>query len=128
MKKIINNKKTLIISCIIFLVILIVCLVCFVFNDTRKRKNYMEDLAKIFYEELYYPQVGSTDKERIDYVDNYTNIGFNMTLKGLLNYTQDKKIKNSFDDCDLDNSKVKIFPKKPFGKSDYKLIITLKCK
>lgn len=124
-----KNKKTFIIlGSILALLVIIFFIFNFYFSDSRIRKNYMMDLSKIFYEEYYYPQVGKDDKERIDYVDNYTNIGFVMTLKGLLSYTKESKVKNAFDKCDLNESKVKIFPQKPYKKSDYKIITTLNCK
>ncbi len=95
----------------------------------------VESMGKDFYENFYYEQVGSTDEERADFLSKYESIGIKINLDNLSRYGENKnadeiskfvnqKTKKA---CDKTNTKVVIYPQKPYNKTSYKIETQLDC-
>lgn len=128
-------KKYQVIIYILIGVLLIVVLGVSLFNNEPKKvsnekelKELLETVGRAYYEEFYYPQVEGEVKK-------YSETGVastlgNMKLSNVAKITENMdKFKNSLTDkeCDMNKSKVKIIPLEPYGKSDYKIEVTLVC-
>ena len=128
------NKNNGII-CIVIGVVLVVALIvaaCIIFPG--QGAQYV-GMGKDFYENFYYEQVGSTDEERADFLSKYESIGIKINLDNLSRYGENKnadeiskfvnqKTKKA---CDKTNTKVVIYPQKPYNKTSYKIETQLDC-
>ena len=103
--------------------------------DWKKKLVEKMNLYKDFYENFYYEQVGSTDEERADFLSKYESIGIKINLDNLSRYGENKnadeiskfvnqKTKKA---CDKTNTKVVIYPQKPYNKTSYKIETQLDC-
>ena len=88
----------------------------------------MTELAKNFYENYYYDQVGS------EFVKGHAENGIKIDIANLarINNSDSQAILEEFknsagENCDSTKSKVTIYPKDPYGKTDYELKIDLEC-
>lgn len=128
------------IICIIALILLILSGTKIIKAITFSKKDqltiYLEDMGKDFYETFYYEQLGTTSKEREDFLNQYKDIGIKVSLETLSRYQGSKNIKiaEKFVDaktkkaCDRDSTKVIIYPKSPYKRDTYKLETVLDCK
>ena len=74
-------------------------------------------------------------EERVEFVKKYGSIGIKVNLDNLSRYSGDGvaervgQFKNdkTNEDCDKENTKVTIYPKEPYGKSDYTIEAVLVC-
>lgn len=126
-----NNLKMAVIVIIILLLVYIVVL--FATKDIRLKKNF-KNLGADFYSNYYYERI-SKDKNSKDlevFLKDFENIGIKVSFANLEKYSSKgnekiiKKLKDA--KCDESNSIVTIYPKKPYGKNDYKLDVKLDCK
>ena len=135
------NKNNGII-CIVIGAVLVVALIvaaCFMFikkgGQEASLSRSLESMGKDFYENFYYEQVGSTDEERADFLSKYESIGIKINLDNLSRYGENKnadeiskfvnqKTKKA---CDKTNTKVVIYPQKPYNKTSYKIETQLDC-
>ena len=131
------NKKTLaIVVALLIVVILVVLLV--VFGKKSNEKELESTLNKIgtsFYENFYYEQIGSSADDRTSLLSKFSTIGIKIDLENLGRYNDGefkkdiKEFKNSLtgEKCNQTKTKVIIYPKSPYGKTDYKIETELSC-
>lgn len=132
MKKLLENKKNLgIIAIVSAAIIIIIFMSIFIYNNSKtKSKTTVEDtlvsLGKDFYENTYYDLLEDKKLVLSAFVDSGLNI--NLTnLDATINFDDEvmKTFKNK--NCDFEKTKVLIYPKDPFGKTDYTIKVELKC-
>ena len=95
----------------------------------------LESMGKDFYENFYYTQVGSTDEERANFLSKYETIGIKINLDNLSRYDNNKnsdKINKFVNNktnkaCDRTNTRVIVYPQKPYNKTSYKIETQLDC-
>lgn len=132
-----NNNKTLVI--VIVIVVLILLGGIFFFYNSKLFINgfgydyKLKQEGKKFYEDFYYKQVGNSDTERVNKVKQYSQIGIKVDLRNLNNYKEgineeDDTFEYMYDHCDIDNTKIIIYPEFPYGKEDYRIETELNCK
>lgn len=124
------NKKNIIWIVAIFVVIIVVvCLVVFGSKAKHDKLTYEDkllNLASNYYTSSYYPGL-----EDINALENFTDIGLNISLELLNSY---KKIPSSVklildnSKCDYSTSKVVIYPKAPFKAKSFDIELVLDCK
>ena len=131
------NKKTLaILVALLIVVILVVLLV--VFGKKSNEKEWESSLNKMgssFYENFYYEQIGSSADDRTSLLSKFSTIGIKIDLENLGRYNDGefkkdiKEFKNSLtgEKCNQTKTKVIIYPKSPYGKTDYKIETELSC-
>ena len=131
---ILKDKKNLYI--LIGIVVVAVILIILIFS-LGGRKNIMseatleqklEEVGKDFYENKYY---SSLDDEQKKNLANFSENGIRIDITNLEVISpldEDVKKQLEKDNCDLDNTKLVIIPKEPYGVKDYDLKIELSCK
>ena len=131
-----NNRKIVYIALIVLVVVIAGIGITFAFsgNEEKKLTSELETLGKNFYENFYYEQIGSNDEERANFLSKYSTIGIKVDLDNLARTLDNKdevlaKFVNSKtkQECNKTNSKITIYPQDPYGKSNYKLEVTLDC-
>lgn len=123
-----KNKKILILLIGIVILAIVIILSIFTFSKIdkeNKREKEMKNLGKSFYEEIYYKQLVDSDIELKDFLSKYKENGIKFDLKTLVNYNDENK--EFFDNCNLEDSKITIYPEEPFEKDSYKIKLTLQC-
>lgn len=135
-KDILSNKKNLIVIGIIALLVIIAIVIMVSFTGTSKEEkmtNRLKQLGIEYYEDFYYPQLGSTDKERADFVKGFAEYGIKVNLDNLSRYKAEnndilKEFVNSKNEtCDIENTKAIIYPEKPYAKNSYRIEVELVC-
>ncbi len=137
-----NKKRVLIIALIIVVIVGLIIGGIYLFKDKKESNESeliktLELMGGAYYEEFYYPQSGSNDKKRVEFIKKFKDTGITSTIDNLkLSKERVKVIKDNIDnlknaltneECDLKNSKVQIIPKEPFGAKDYEVKATLVC-
>ena len=137
-----GTHKKKILLCMIGGIVLIVVLIvvgCFMFlkkgGQEASLSKSLESMGKDFYENFYYTQVGSTDEERADFLSKYETIGIKINLDNLSRYDNNKnsdKINKFVNNktnkvCDRTNTRVIVYPQKPYNKTSYKIETQLDC-
>lgn len=95
----------------------------------------LKEMGKSFYENFYYEQIGSSADERTSLLSKFTNVGIKIDLDNLSRYNDGEfkeeisKFKNNKtnDKCNKTNTRVVIYPKSPYGKTDYTIKTELDC-
>lgn len=95
----------------------------------------LKEMGKNFYENFYYEQVGSSADERTSLLSKFTTVGIKVDLDNLGRYNDGEfkeeisKFKNNKtnDKCNKTNTRVVIYPKSPYGKTDYTIKTELDC-
>lgn len=131
------NKKTLaIVAAILIVVILVVLLVVFGKKSNEKElESSLNKMGASFYENFYYEQIGSSADDRTSLLSKFSTIGIKIDLENLGRYNDGefkkdiKEFKNSLtgEKCNQTKTKVIIYPKSPYGKTDYKIETELSC-
>ena len=130
-----NKVKTIGIICGIVAIIVLVILVIvnpFVSADKKHQKQLetrLKEIAKDYYENRYYNTIGKDDEARKAFVKEYAKHGIIMDLANIAraNPEEEKNILNEFDGCDTQESLIKIYPKEPYGSTNYNVEVELKC-
>lgn len=130
MKEMLKDKKKLAIIASILLVLLVIVVVLVVMpkKDNNNEETLEESLKKLgveFYEEKYY-----TTFEDVTKLANYKDTGLNISLTNLnVTLPISTEIKEKLDDekCNLDNTKIRVYPTSPYGAKDYKIEVELAC-
>ena len=132
-----SKKNNIIITAVVALVLVagIILLVVFASNNQEKElTKELETIGRNFYEDFYYSQIGENDEERATFLSKYSTIGIKVDLENLARTLDNKDEelakfvnKKTKQSCHLTNSKVTIYPQDPYGKSDYKIDVTLDC-
>lgn len=131
------NKKTLAILVVLLIVVILVVLLV-VFGKKSNEKELESSLNKMgssFYENFYYEQIGSSADDRTSLLSKFSTIGIKIDLENLGRYNDGefkkdiKEFKNSLtgEKCNQTKTKVIIYPKSPYGKTDYKIETELSC-
>ena len=131
------NKKTLaIVAAVLIVVILVVLLVIFGKKSNEKElESSLNKMGSSFYENFYYEQIGSSADDRTSLLSKFSTIGIKIDLENLGRYNDGefkkdiKEFKNSLtgEKCNQTKTKVIIYPKSPYGKTDYKIETELSC-
>ena len=138
-----NNSKLIknfIISGVI--IIVVVLSIFLIFTLKKKTISNSEQLTKSlkemgvqFYEDFYYNQIGKNETERKVFLEKYKDIGIKVSLDNMLRSkkTETTDENNPFinketnEECNKNTSMVVIYPKEPYGKTDYSIDVILDC-
>lgn len=102
-------------------------------SETNKveKINTKDDLISVinstmaeYYEKYYYPENTKED------VKNLSEFGINYSLDSVIKVmlpTEDFQNNLTKYECDLENTKARVYPKDPFGAEDYKIDVDIKC-
>ena len=103
-------------------------------NNEKELQGNLEKLGKSFYEDYYYPSQAKSQKDVKDFVKRFEKTGIKVNLENISKFSKiDKKLVDSMVNnktkkkCDGEKSVVTIYPKKPYGKTDYKIEVNLEC-
>ena len=143
LEKIKNNKgKLLIVLAIIVVVVGSIVLVTKLIgkNKVSEKENLttqLENIGRNYYENYYYVSAGNTEEEngKEKYLSNFATVGLKINLENLLRYNNTLKDKNETkfvnsktnENCNYEKSMVTIYPKSPYGKTDYTINVYLDC-
>lgn len=138
MKNLKIKKEILIIGGVVLAVIVAIVLGIVIFSKKSNEKQlegYMKELASSFYEDFYWKGAGNTDAAKAEFLGKYAESGIKIDLDNLSRYNGEKveelvsKMVNgkTKKECNRENTKVTIYPKEPYGKSDYTVEVTLDC-
>lgn len=138
-----SNKisKKIIIGVVVFIAIILIGLICALVvvggskNNEKKLETSIVEMGREFYENFYYEQIGSSSDERNSLLSKFTDIGIKVDLDNLGRYKNGEfkekisEFKNEKTDekCNSTNTKVIIYPKSPYGKTDYTIKAELDC-
>lgn len=134
-----DNKKLIgfIIAGVIVVAIIIVGVLFFLNkkDNQKELETSLTEMGREFYEDFYYEQVGSSADERTNLLSKFTDIGIKVDLDNLGRYKNGEfkekisEFKNNKTDekCNKTNTKVVIYPKSPYGKTDYTIKTELEC-
>ena len=137
MKLNLKNKKLVIIGIALIIVIIIsLCVFLSIKNKTRNTlnsyNNTMKELGKIFYEDLFYNVMYTSNGK--DYFEIYKDTGLEVDLNTLemtnaKSRELAKKLVNisTKESCDKTKTKVIITTKDPYEKTDYNIEVKLDC-
>lgn len=133
------QRKTIIIGASILVIIVGIIVALVLLFNSKNKEEKLEDILKNlgtdFYENFYYNQVGSNEKERAEFLKKYKDIGIKVNLDNLFRYQKEEPTeiitkfvnKDTKKECDRKNSMVIIYPKEPYGKTNYTMDSTLVC-
>lgn len=131
------NKKVVI--AIAAIVVIGTATVLFFMNKNQSNEKKLDtslvEMGREFYEDFYYEQVGTSSDERTNLLSKFTDIGIKVDLDNLGRYKNGEfkekisEFKNAKTDekCNKTNTKVIIYPKSPYGKTDYTIKAELDC-
>ena len=86
-------------------------------------------LGKDFYENFYYDLI--TEEHGVDQISKFETVGIKANLVTLEKYkkeNEEKMARFKKNKCNTENTKVIIYPMKPYGKKDYRIKVKLDCK
>lgn len=140
-KKMIKNKKGLVIGICCAVVVLIAGVGIIVSFSNKGDKNkqislteQMNLLGASWYEKNYYPSVMQRADLGEKFLAKYKDIGLKVNLENLYRTELDASsesdaIKARFEEkkCDIKDSRAIIYPQEPYGEKDYKIDVELKC-
>ena len=103
-------------------------------NNEKKLVSNMETLGKQFYEEFYYPSQEKSQEDIKAFIKKFEKTGIKINLENITKISKvDKELVDSMINkktkkkCDAKNTSVTIIPEKPYGKTNYKIEVTLDC-
>ena len=130
-----NKTRVIIICAVVIVIAAVVCL--FVFGDSTKRKkmeleNELKTLGKDFYENFYYDLV--VRDNGIQTITKYKTVGIKISLDNISRYKEENAEKVSKfvnpktkKECNKADTRAVIYPKEPYGKTDYTIEVELSC-
>lgn len=139
------NKKGILIGLLVFTIIGVAIVLVIAFTNGNKKEEqthkdklngYLNELGKSFYEDYYYDAVDSENEEsKREFLSKFSEIGIKVNLDNLSRYNGDgieekiKEFKNEAndEDCNTKDTKVIIYPKEPYEKTDYEVETVLEC-
>lgn len=131
-----ENKKKIITIGIIVAITIVIAVGNLVMNKSTIKSNSkkaLEELGKIYYEELYYPYLKKTySDEYKNMLTDYSDKGIKVTLSTLLTSVENSSIEPFYNSkkntsCDLTLTYITIFPKASYDVKNYTIETTLKC-
>ena len=125
-------QKTILAVIILAVITVFVALICsLVFNPEHTTKSTISQLAAEYYEDYFYPNIFSGNKDMSEVLNRYTNTGLaKISLRQLLLYNDQQNIgyQNLLTKyCDENNTFVQFFPTEPYGKTNYRAEYTYSC-
>lgn len=135
-KKELNKNAIIIIAAVLVIAVAVVLFLVLGKKDNKSEiENSLTEMGKSFYENFYYEQIGSSANERTSLLSKFTTIGIKVDLENLERYNDGefskeiKKLKNNKTNkmCNKTKTKVIIYPKSPYGKTDYTIKTELDC-
>ena len=137
MKEFFSNKKNITIGVVVLVSVLVVVAagigLSYAFSPSKKAKleTELKEMGKDFYENFYYDLV--VNSNGVDSIKKFENTGIKVDLDNLSRQNNENKEKvNDFkndknEDCNKTNTKVTIYPKDPYGKTNYEIQVQLDC-
>ena len=142
-----DKKKIGIIAGVAIVVIGIVVALVLLLGGNKEKKltANMNTLGTQFYEEFYYPSQEKSQEDVKAFVKKFEKTGIKVNLENIAKISKvDKDLVASLTTgkanvsasvseadskslCDAKNTYVIIYPTKPYGKTDYKIEVTLDC-
>ncbi len=138
-----TRKNILIIKLSISVLVLLFILFGFVFSkmdfgNKTNLKTSLKEMATDFYENFYYDQIeqlGNGEVDKADYLKEFSTVGIKISLENLEEYDDGKYLSDiakfvnnkTKEPCNKYNTKATIYPKEPYGKTDYEIEINLEC-
>jgi len=142
-KSFFSRKNVLIIKLSIMAIILLFIIFGFIFNKMNlfakvDLKESLKEMATDFYENFYYNQVGQLENDEVDktkFLEEFKSVGIKISLKNLEEYDDGKYVEEiakfvnskTKKPCNKYNTRATIYPKEPYGKTDYEIEINLEC-
>ncbi len=135
-KKTIFTKRNIIIAVIILVIINIVVGAILIYNNPKNKiTRSMKNMGNDFYTNYFYDTLkeGRSDKELSEVLARYKDTGIKINLRNLSQFDKGKykkeidTFKSNKKECSKNNTRVVIYPKSPYKKSDYKIKIELDC-
>ena len=148
MKDLLKNKKNIFVLIgIVAIIVIMILLVVFnpfeskknnntsndnketkdiVINSTDDLKDVLDTIGGKYYEEYYYTLFENKEKDLAPFAD----FGINLALSSLKVAIEfDKNVEDAITkfECDVEHTKVFIYPKAPYGEKDYKVDTVLEC-
>lgn len=138
-----QQKKKIIYLSIIILLILIIA-IYFISKELIERNktdrervtSYVEDLAKDFYEDYYYPQLSDMKKNQLIedipmFLSNFEHQGIPVSLNNLIetHYKTEEEINKVLKEyqCSFEETGFQIYPLSPYHKNSYKIDLHIVC-
>lgn len=132
-----SNKNIMIIGGVIVVFLIIVLAILFIKpkSNQKELEKSLTEMGREFYENFYYGQIGSSADERTSLLSKFTTVGIKVDLDNLGRYNNGEfkdKIsefvnKKTKEKCSKTNTKVIVYPKSPYGKTDYTIETELDC-
>lgn len=118
------KKKVIIAALLTIIVCVVIGSIIYLNSNQYKEKDLeksLESIGKSYYEDYYYPTIG------VDKIKTSKSIVITLdTIKNTNTYRDNDDLKK-LDNCDKDNTYVKVTPIDPFRNVDYKVEIILDC-
>ena len=137
MKEFFTNKKNIKIGVIVLVALLVVVAAGFglsyAFNPSKKSKleTELKEMGKSFYEDFYYDLV--VNSNGVENIKKFETTGIKVDLDNLSRQSNESKekvkdfVNDKNEECNKNNTKVIIYPKDPYGKTNYELEIQVDC-
>ena len=139
-----KNKGTTIATILLIIFISILGFLSFIFFRNMKHPEYvnkdkfsdeLKTMGETIYKDYYYEitKVDKTDEQLKDFLHKFDTIGLQFNLVELSKYSEENKEKidmfiSTNSNCSKEETKVLIYPKAPYGKTDFTSEIMIECK
>lgn len=136
--KFVKSDKRIVVTVIIILVLILLgTILAFTVGSSVafNLESEMKEMGKDFYENFYYSELNKSEEDKKEFLSKFQSLGIKINLSNLARSNKkdnEEKIKNfvnpkTKEPCDLENSMVIIYPKSPFGQTDYSMEVKLVC-
>lgn len=127
-----ENRKMIILAIVLLALTIVFGIVNSIMNRQAKNdpKAALEELARIYYEELAYPYIMESEENVAKAIlEDYKEEGLKVTLGKILDSIENAKTSIFYNDkvsCDSESTYVIIYPT-GYNKKDYKLETNISC-
>lgn len=135
-KKNIFTKRNIIIIVVLLVIINVLVGSILIYNNPKNKiKRSIKAMGTDFYTNYFYDTLasGRTKKELSEILERYKDTGIKVNLKSLSQFDS-SKYKEDIDSfagenkaCNLNKTRVIVYPKAPYEKNNYKIIVELDC-
>ena len=133
-----NKKIIIIISAVAVTLVAFILGLLLLFGQGNKEKELtglLEEMGKDFYENYFHDGLNKTEEEKISYLKGMEQKGIKIDLENLERFNGEvnkERIKEFINPktneaCDKKNTKIIIYPKNSYGKTDYVMKTELSC-
>lgn len=119
---------TVIILAILTVIIAVICSLAF--DTERTVKSAISSLSTDYYENYFYENISTGNKDMSKVMAKYTETGFaKVTLRQLLLYNQQNSSRKDLllKHCDENNTSVTFYPEPPYSKASYRTEYSYSC-